>query len=227
MRTPVSSPQPRTLPMSTGRAALLSHLYGFLAPRGRARAKRRALTWGDLDLERGAITLDHNKPTIRELGPSMRGWCRALKAWRELGSGRARRSPHWERSRLCRGARRANQCRPPGRAVSRPFKSGRHSTTHALRQQRLPSPNTSARSRATFITIALAIADRSAGCGPHRAPLERNDCEVLPRRPHGCGTRPRGPLAPRRGPSDLERAGKPPAKGGMAGGDIRVPGKTQ
>lgn len=56
-------------------------LYGFLAREGMRRGEAAGLTWADLDLERGAVALDHNKtrdPRAWALEP---GVVRALRAW--------------------------------------------------------------------------------------------------------------------------------------------------
>jgi integrase len=58
-------------------------LYGVLDREGMREGEALALRWRDLDLERGAVTLDANKtddPRAWALSP---GVARALKAWRE------------------------------------------------------------------------------------------------------------------------------------------------
>lgn len=58
--------------------------YGVLAREGMRRSEAASLTWGDVDLERGAVTLDENKtddPRAWALDP---GVTRALRAWRAL-----------------------------------------------------------------------------------------------------------------------------------------------
>ena len=55
--------------------------YGFLAREGMRRGEAEALTWGDLDLDRGAVKLDENKtsePRVWSLDP---GVTPALAAW--------------------------------------------------------------------------------------------------------------------------------------------------
>jgi len=57
--------------------------YGFLHREGLRTSEATALTWSDLDLERGAITLDENKtddPRAWALSP---GCTAALRAWRD------------------------------------------------------------------------------------------------------------------------------------------------
>ncbi len=59
-------------------------LYGFLAREGMRRSEAGSLTWGDLDLDRGAVRLDVNKtddPRAWALDPSV---VRALRAFRAL-----------------------------------------------------------------------------------------------------------------------------------------------
>lgn len=59
-------------------------VYGFVAREGLRRSEAEALTWGDLDLERGALALDENKtddPRLWALDP---GVLAALKAWRGI-----------------------------------------------------------------------------------------------------------------------------------------------
>jgi integrase len=58
-------------------------LYGFLAREGMRKEEALALTWVDLDLQRGAVRLDENKtddPRAWALDP---GVTKALKWWRE------------------------------------------------------------------------------------------------------------------------------------------------
>lgn len=58
--------------------------YGFLAREGMRRGEAASLTWGDVDIERGAVVLDENKtgdPRAWALDP---GVARALERWREL-----------------------------------------------------------------------------------------------------------------------------------------------
>ncbi|MFW6087882.1 MAG: tyrosine-type recombinase/integrase, partial [Myxococcota bacterium] len=59
-------------------------LYGFLAREGMRRSEAGRLTWADVDLERGAVTLDTNKtndPRAWALRPDV---VAALEAWRKL-----------------------------------------------------------------------------------------------------------------------------------------------
>lgn len=58
--------------------------YGFLAREGMRRGEAAALTWRELDLKRGAVSLDENKtddPRAWALDP---GAARALERWRQL-----------------------------------------------------------------------------------------------------------------------------------------------
>ena len=58
--------------------------YGFLHREGTRRSEAGALTWSDIDLERGVVVLDENKtndPRAWALSP---GVAEALRAWREL-----------------------------------------------------------------------------------------------------------------------------------------------
>ncbi len=69
-------------------AVPLAHrvLYGFMAREGMREGEALSMTWGDLDLKRGAITLDENKtddPRSWALSP---GVAAALAAWRERSS---------------------------------------------------------------------------------------------------------------------------------------------
>lgn len=59
-------------------------LYGFLAREGMRRSEAAALTWNDVDLERGAITLDKNKTDEPRAWALDAGVVRALAAWRRL-----------------------------------------------------------------------------------------------------------------------------------------------
>jgi integrase len=58
-------------------------LYGFLAREGMRAGEAAALTWGDLDLKRGAITLDTNKTDEPRAWAMSEGTVSALRAWRE------------------------------------------------------------------------------------------------------------------------------------------------
>ena len=58
-------------------------LYGFLAREGMRAGEAAALVWSDVDLERGAITLDANKTDDPRAWPLAPGTARALAAWRE------------------------------------------------------------------------------------------------------------------------------------------------
>jgi integrase len=58
-------------------------LYGFLAREGMRRDEALSLTWADIDLQRGTVTLSHNKtddPRAWTLGDDV---LRALRIWRE------------------------------------------------------------------------------------------------------------------------------------------------
>jgi len=58
--------------------------YGFMAREGMRAAETERLTWADVDLERGAITLDVNKtddPRAWAMGPDV---VRALAMWRRI-----------------------------------------------------------------------------------------------------------------------------------------------
>lgn len=58
-------------------------LYGFLAREGMRRDEALSLTWADADLQRGTVTLSHNKtndPRAWTLGDDV---VRALRIWRE------------------------------------------------------------------------------------------------------------------------------------------------
>jgi len=62
---------------------VLRLFYGFLDREGMREGEALAVRWADLDLDRGAVTLDKNKtddPRAWALNP---GVARALKAWRE------------------------------------------------------------------------------------------------------------------------------------------------
>lgn len=65
-------------------------LYGFLTREGLRRSEAERLTWADLDLDRGALTLDTNKtddPRAWAMDPSV---VRALVAWKAILGGRAK-----------------------------------------------------------------------------------------------------------------------------------------
>ncbi len=71
-------------------------LYGFLAREGLRRGEAAALTWGDLDLDRGGIRLDANKtddPRAWALDPSV---ALALRGWLVLRAGKRDRVPAGE-----------------------------------------------------------------------------------------------------------------------------------
>jgi integrase len=59
-------------------------LYGFVAREGMRSSEALRMTWGDLDLERGAVRLDVNKtddPRAWALDP---GTALALRRWRKI-----------------------------------------------------------------------------------------------------------------------------------------------
>ena len=62
-------------------------LYGFLAREGMRAGEAAALTWGNLDLERGAITLDNNKTDDPRAWAMSEGTAKALRAWRKHCAG--------------------------------------------------------------------------------------------------------------------------------------------
>src|SRR5204862_7470897 len=58
-------------------------LYGFLAREGLRMGEAMGLTWKDLDLVRGVITLDKNKTDDARAWALNPGVVRALTAWKE------------------------------------------------------------------------------------------------------------------------------------------------
>jgi len=58
--------------------------YGFLNREGMRSSEAKALTWGDIDLDRGAITLDENKTDDPRAWALSAGCVAALRAWRTL-----------------------------------------------------------------------------------------------------------------------------------------------
>lgn len=58
-------------------------LYGFLAREGCRISEAMGLTWRDVDLERGVVTLDRNKTDDARAWALNPGVTRALKAWKE------------------------------------------------------------------------------------------------------------------------------------------------
>ena len=136
-------------------------LYGFLAREGmRSASEALSLTWGDLDLERGAIRLDQNKtddPRAWTLDP---GVVRALSRWHIL-KGKPPKAAQVFTGIENPGhlALQLREFHLPAAGVTRPelfenTKARKHITAHNL--------------RATFVTIALAngrtsdwVADRT------------------------------------------------------------------
>lgn len=68
------------------RAVPLAHrvLYGFLAREGMRRSEAERLEWGDIDLERGIVTLDQTKTDDARAWALDPGVARALVTWRAL-----------------------------------------------------------------------------------------------------------------------------------------------
>jgi integrase len=67
------------------RVPLVSRIfYGFLAREGMRSSEALALTWGDLDLERGAVRLDRNKTDDPRAWALDAGTAEALRRWRDL-----------------------------------------------------------------------------------------------------------------------------------------------
>ena len=134
--------------------------YGFLAREGMRAGEAGALTWGDLDLDRGAVTLDENKtddPRAWALGPGVRD---ALRAWWAL-SGKPTSStlvflktdgPPLGGSRLAQKFREHLQAA----GVQREALFARTATRQPIRVHDL---------RATFVTVSLANGKTEAWIG--------------------------------------------------------------
>ncbi len=137
-------------------------LYGFLAREGmRSASEALALTWGSLDLERGAIRLDTNKTDDARAWSLDPGVVAALTKWHVLQGKPAKTK------RVFAGivdksfhlARKFREAHLPAAGIDRPelfenTKARKHITAHNL--------------RATFVTISLAngrtsdwVADRT------------------------------------------------------------------
>ena len=56
-------------------------LYGFLAREGMRRSEAMRLCWSDIDLERGTVTLDENKPTAAPRPGCATGPVTAHRRW--------------------------------------------------------------------------------------------------------------------------------------------------
>ena len=131
--------------------------YGFLAREGMRRGEALALTWADLDFERGAVRLDANKtddPRAWALGP---GVAKALKALKPEGAAATARVF----ASLDDGQRHADKFRDDLEAakVSRPELTERSEKRRPIRVHDL---------RVTFVTLSLAagkteswVADRT------------------------------------------------------------------
>jgi integrase len=65
-------------------------LYGFLTREGARRSEAELLTWADVDLKRGALTLDTNKTDDPRAWAMDPGTVRGLVAWKKLLGGRAK-----------------------------------------------------------------------------------------------------------------------------------------
>ena len=131
--------------------------YGFLAREGMRRGEALALTWADLDFERGAVRLDANKtddPRAWALSP---GVAEALKALKPEGAAATARVF----ASLGDGQRHADKFRDDLEAakVSRPELTERSEKRRPIRVHDL---------RVTFVTLSLAagkteswVADRT------------------------------------------------------------------
>lgn len=116
-------------------------LYGLMAREGLRESEALDLEWGDLDLERGVITLDENKtadPRLWSLDP---GVVAALALWRRL-------APKKPFGAVMNRGRLAERFRVHLRAagVDRPKLFERSTTRMPIRVHDL---------RATFVTLAL------------------------------------------------------------------------
>lgn len=134
-------------------------LYGFLHREGLRAGEAEALTWGDLDLERGTLRLDKNKTEDPRWWPLGDDVARALTVWKAIRRAVARsRGAHVKAdapvfvledgSRICvdRGAERY-RAHLQAAGIDRPELYER---TAARRPIRLHD------TRATFVTISLA-----------------------------------------------------------------------
>ncbi len=123
-------------------------LYGFLAREGMRSGEAAALTWRDVDLDRGAVRLDTNKtddPRAWALRPDV---VRALRAWRSIlrAEGRAADdAPVFPVTTACAATRFRENLEAAG--ITRPELFERSKTRQPIRVHDL---------RATFVTIALA-----------------------------------------------------------------------
>ena len=123
-------------------------LYGFLAREGMRAGEAAALTWRDVDLDRGAVRLDTNKtddPRAWALRPDV---VRALRAWRSIlrAEGRAADDdPVFPVTTACAATRFRENLEAAG--ITRAELFERSKMRQPIRVHDL---------RATFVTIALA-----------------------------------------------------------------------
>ena len=188
-------------------------LYGVLAREGVRVSEALALTWADLDLERGVVRLDTNKtndPRSWALGEDV---ARALDAWRTLRGSKAKKIPrvfpralvgdrHHLAPRLRHGLEGAGVTRPE---LTKPKKGRMPLRAHDL--------------RGTFVTLALAagrteawVTDRTG----HKS--SKMIYRVQARGEDRRGARSRVARAPRRGHPRARSEGPSRCKWGANGG---------
>jgi integrase len=139
-------------------------LYGFLAREGMRKSEALALTWADLDLKCGTVSLDENKsddPRTWALGEDV---VAALRVWRDMHAGASRKTPvvvDGDGTALHAHAVRPDDFRAHLRlaGVTRPQLFERTASRQPIRIHDL---------RGTFVTLALAegrsetwVADRT------------------------------------------------------------------
>ena len=183
--------------------------YGVLVREGMRRSEGLALTWADLDLERGVVRLDVNKtddPRSWALGEDV---TRALAAWRRLRGTRAEKVPQvfpkalvGHKTRLARSLRddltAAKVTRPeltvpkPGRMLLRVHDLRGSFVTLALRRRPhrgvRVTDRTGHRSSQMISTSTRPEASRTASelnLGWF-APLDEAIPELAPKRATGC-----------------------------------------
>lgn len=184
-------------------------LYGFLNREGMRSSEAARITWPDVDLERGIITLDENKTDDPRAWPLNPGVVRALHAWRTMGSAKHSTrgdQPVFSVIASTDGAHRFRQhLRAAG--VTRAALFERSATRQPIRLHD---------TRATFVTLSLAngrsetwVMDRTG----HRSSAMINLYRRAARTAAELGL---GDLAPL--DQAIPELGSPGAKGGGKGG---------